>query len=225
MGRVSQVTPVTSRTVAVAPMRQTGAVPARTEPRRWTIATWLVAHAARDLGRVGATLSELSADAWALQSLTEEDAGQLAERLGATCVWQLSHHPRSRLIPSSGLGLAVLTHHRVSDSVSFVTNNHSSPWSKHRRIAHFAVVERDDHSGYTIGHAVGSPDPEHRGLPPAPLVWFRPTQVGVDDGRAVELPDGATAIGHELRRPIEHAPPAMAVTFEMPWVTDGFAGA
>jgi len=130
----------------------------------------------------------------------------------------MSFYPRSRLVPGSALGLAILSCHTIGDSVSFVTNNHSSTWSRQRRIAHFGVVRRPDHSGYTIGHAVGSPDPESMGRPPAPLVWFRPQQVGVDVASAVDLPEQATLVDVSTSAPLDAAAPLLMVTFDMPWV-------
>ena len=199
---------------------KTGPMPAETVSRTWTIASWLVA--ATDPAAVGRSLSGVDADAIALQSLREDHAERIADRLGVACAWELSFHPRSRLVPGSGIGLAVLTPHTIADSVSFVTNNHSSTWSKHRRIAQFAVVERPDHSGYTIGHAVGSPDPESMGHPPAPFVWFRPEQVGLDAGRAVEVPGQATVVETATSTPLEGSAPMLTVTFEMPWVRGDF---
>ena len=177
-------------------------MPAETVLRTWTIASWLVAPTADDPAAVGKAVQATGADAVALRSLREDDAERIADRIGATCAWELSYHPRSRLIPGSGLGLAVLSRHTIGDSVSFVTNHHPSTWSKQRRIAQFAVVSRDDHSGYTIGHSVGSPDPESTARPPAPLVWFRPEQVAVQPAHAVDLPDAAAAVVVEASTPL-----------------------
>ncbi|MDW3212558.1 MAG: hypothetical protein R8G01_01060 [Ilumatobacteraceae bacterium] len=195
-------------------------MPLETVPRTWTIASWLVPHA--DAGVVGDALAALDADAIALQSITEDDVERLADRLRVRHAWELSYYPTSRLLPGSGVGLAVLTRHAVGDSASVVANNHSSTWSRHRRIAHFVVVERSDHSGYTIGHAVGVPDPESMGAPPAPLVWFRPEQVGIDDARSVDLPAGATVAATRVTEPIAGAPKLFVVTFDMPWVQGDF---
>lgn len=191
-----------------------------TVTRTWTIGSWLVPHV--DIRIVGDTLASIEADAIALQSIRKDDIEKLADRLAIRHAWELSHHPVSRLLPGSGVGLAVLTRHSIGDSASVVTNNHSSTWSKHRRIAQFAVVDRADHSGYTIGHAVGSPDPESRGLPPSPLVWFRPAQVGIDDDRAVDVPEQATVTRTATYETVAGAPKLFTVTFEMPWVRGDF---
>lgn len=193
---------------------------AETVSRRWTIATWLVAGV--DADAIARALLPLGADAVALQSLREADAERIATRLGVEHAWERSFHPRSRLLPGSAIGLAVLSPHSIDDSVSVVTNNHTSLWSKHRRIAQFAVVNRGDASGYTVGHAVGSPDPESMGPPPAPLVWFRPQQVGIDDDRAVEVPDDATIVDTTASTPVDGSAPLLTVTFEMPWVQGDF---
>ena len=74
----------------------------------------------------------------------------------------------------------------------------------------------------TIGHAVGSPDPESMGRPPAPLVWFRPEQVAIDPARAVDLPDRATTVSIETGTALTPGSPMLLVTFEMPWVQGDF---
>lgn len=191
-----------------------------TVPRTWSIASWLVPHL--DVGVIGDSIAGLDVDAVALQSITNDDVERLADRLGVRHAWELSHHPTSRLLPGSGVGLAVLTRHAIGDSASVVTNNHSSTWSRQRRIAHFAVVERSDHSGYTIGHAVGAPDPESMGAPPAPLVWFRPEQIGIDDARSVDLPADATVIATTATEPVGDAAKLLVVTFVVPWVQGDF---
>lgn len=195
-------------------------MPMETVLRTWTVVSWLLPHD-RDAD-VAAALTGIDADAFALQSLSRDSTDGLADRLEVNSAWELSFHPRSRLLPGGGIGLAVLTRHSIADSVSVVSNNHSSTWSKHRRIAHFAVVTRRDHSGYTIGHAAGSPDPETLGHPPAPLVWFRPPQIGVDDDRAIALPDGATLVTATSTTPLVGANPMLTATFEMPWVRGDF---
>jgi hypothetical protein len=199
-------------------------MPAETVHRTWTIASWLVALTAKEPTAIGDTLLAAGdLDAVALQSVREHDAERIAGRWGATCAWELSFYPRSRLLPGSGIGLAVLSRHTIDDSVSFVTNNHTSTWSTRRRVAQFALVNRADHSGYTIGHAVGSSDPESMGRPPAPLVWFRPEQVATDPARAVDLPDQAAAVSIETTTPLTTGPPLLLATFEMPWVRGDFA--
>lgn len=217
MVRVSQVPGERKRTAIAASIGQTGPMPIETVPRTWTIASWLVPGV--DAASIGDRLAEVDADAFALQWIRKEDIERVADRLSMRHVWEVSHHPITRLFPGTGVGLAVLTPHAIGDSASIVTNNHSSAWSRQRRIAHFAVVERADHSGYTIGHAVGSPDPVSMpGAPPAPMVWFRPAQVGVDPDRAVDLPEDATTTEIAVRRPVADEQPLLAVTFEMPWV-------
>lgn len=188
-------------------------------PRTWTLASWLVTGA--DPDAVGDALADVEADAFALQRLRKSDIERVADRLSIRHAWELSYHPMSRLLPGSGVGLAILTPHSIGDSVSVVTNNHSSTWSRRRRIAHFATVERADHSGYTIGHALSSPDPELiGGSPPSPLVWFQPAQIAVDPSRAIVLPDGATNVTTDLQTPIAGSEQLLTVTFEYDWDQD-----
>lgn len=192
-----------------------------TVARSWRIASWLITRAG-DVSSVVDALDHDDLDAVALQSVGESDARRIAEDLDLYWAWELSHHPSSRLIPGSGVGSVVMTPHRLSRSSSVVTSEHPSRWSKQRRIAQFATVERHDHSGYTIGHAVAVTDPDPGLDPVFPMVWFRPMQVGVDDARAVELPAGATVVRTETTEPVEGLAPLFTVTFELPWVTGDF---
>ena len=190
--------------------------------RRWTIATWLVGSAAGETEAVVRALESVGADAIALQSLGERDLEQIAAALGFTHAWELSHYPRSRLFPGSGVGLAVITPHRVTGSHASVSNEHRSTWSPKRRIEHVAVVERPDHSAYAIAHSVGPTVEVASPSGPVPTVIIRPEQVGVDPGRAVELPEHATPVGDEVVRPVAGAAELQVVTFEMPWVQGDF---
>ena len=193
-------------------------MPAQSIERSWTVVTWLVAHGRSDLDAVVGALRRVEADAIALQSLEESDVEHIADALGVRSAWELSYHPVSRLIPGSGIGLAVLSPHAIDVSQHVVINEHHSTWSKHRRIAQFAVVDRADHSSYAIGHAVGTVAAGAMPGVSAPLVMIRPEQVEHDPGRAVEVPSGATVTNTEVVRPIGNAEPMLTVTFEMPWV-------
>ena len=199
-------------------MRQTGEMPSETIQRRWTVTSWLVAHGDADLDRLIAALRGVDADAHALQSLEESDVERIADALDMQHAWEMSHHPTSRLFPGSAVGLAILSPHRIAGSSSTVVNDHSSLWSTRRRIAQWATVARDDHSAYTIGHAVGSVLGGVYPTTGAPLIEIRPEQVDHDADRAIGLPKGATTIESATSRPIERVAPMLAATFEMPWV-------
>jgi hypothetical protein len=192
-------------------------MPLRSVPRTWTIVSWLLARGT-DVDATGDALWSREADVIALQSVREADVRRVAERLDTVYAWELSHHPRSRLRPGGGVGLAVLTPHRLSRSSSVVTNDHRSPWSRERRIAQIVTVERSDHSGYSVGHALTAADPDRLRYGTYPLVWVRPTQIGIDPARAVELPDGATVVHTETASPIEGVEPMLSLTFDLPWV-------
>lgn len=183
--------------------------------------SWLLAQVT-DIGATGAALESREADVIALQSVREADVRRVAERLDTVYAWELSHRPRRRLLPGGGIGLAVLTPHRLGRSSSMVTNDHRSPWSKERRIAQIVTVERADHSGYSIGHAQTAADPDPLRYGPHPLVWVRPTEIGIDPARAVELPEGATVVHTETASPIEGMAPMLSLTFDLPWVEGDF---
>jgi hypothetical protein len=190
--------------------------------RRWTIATWLVAGAKPPPDGAVAALAHVDADAIALQSVGKRDVDEVAAALGMHCTWACSHYPRTRLFPGSAVGLAVLTPHRISFSDRHVVTGGRSAWSRSRRIAQNATVERSDHSAYTISHAaervVGPATPSGA----APSIIIRPPQVGVDDKRAIELPTGASMVTSVASTPIERAAAMLVVTFEMPWVQGDF---
>lgn len=183
--------------------------------------SWLLAGVT-DIDATGDALESREADVFALQSVREADVRRVAERLDTVYAWELSHHPRSRLRPGGGIGLAVLTPHRLGRSSSMVTNDHRSLWSKERRIAQIVTVERADHSGYSVGHALTAADPDPLTYETYPLVWVRPTQIGIDPARAVELPDGATVVHAEAASPIEGVEPMLSLRFDLPWLESDF---
>ena len=171
-------------------MRQNTLMPIETVLRRWTVATWLLAGV-DDFESVAHALEPLAADAIALQSLHERDADTIAAALGMQMAWEVSHYPRSRILVGTSVGLAVLTPHRVSASHATVTSSTSTLWSTKRRIAQCCTVERHDHTAYMIVHAVG---PTHGVTTDGggfPLVRMVPEQVGIDETRAIELPQDA----------------------------------
>ena len=196
-------------------------MPAETVQRRWTVTTWLLAGV-DDFEAVVHALEPLTADAIALQSVHERDADTVAAALGMQMAWDVSHYPRSRLVLGSSVGLAVLTPHRVSATHTTVTSATSSLWSTSRRIAQFCTVERHDHTGYTIVHAVG---PTHGAVVDAggfPLVRMTPEQVGVDETRAIELPAAASGASSTVSQPIDGANRLQATSFALPWVQGDF---
>lgn len=193
-----------------------------TVPRRWTIATWLVPHAGDDTEAIVRALDASAADAIALQSVRERSLVEIGAALGMHHSWELSHHPRSRLLPGSAVGLAVLSPHHVTDSHSTVTNEHRSTWSTKRRIVQTALVERADHSASAIRHALGPVRSDHAPHGGMPMVRIRPEQVGVDASRAVELPPGSETIAAETSRPVADGAHLLSVTFELPWVQGDF---
>lgn len=182
--------------------------------------TWLVAGH-RGSEALATALDGLGADAIAVQSICEDDAGDVAAALGLHRAWARSHYPRSRLL-GGAVGLAVLSPHRITSSTDVVVSEHSSTWSSKRRIAQIATIERADHSGYRVSHTV-APTRVVAPVGGAPVVTILPAQVGVDDARAVELPESATRIASQTSHPIAGVAPLLAVTFEMPWVHGDFA--
>ncbi|MEO6652713.1 MAG: hypothetical protein ABIP17_08675 [Ilumatobacteraceae bacterium] len=186
------------------------------------MSTWLVAHGRRDLDAVAEALRSVDHDAVALQSLERSDVEHLADALGMHHEWEASHHPRSRLLVGSAVGLAILSPHRIDGSTSTVINEHASLWSTERRIAQVATVTRSDHSAYSIGHALGAVPTDAVPSHAAPFVEIRPEQVDHDAQRAIGLPTGATTVETTTSRPIDHVAALLTVTFDMPWVQGDF---
>ena len=202
-------------------MGQNALMTTDTVQRRWCLATWLLSGV-DDFEAVTHALDPLSADAIALQSVHERDADTVAAALGMQLAWEVSHYRRSRIVPGSSVGLAVLTPHRVTASRATVTSATSSLWSTGRRIAQLCTVERHDHTGYTVVHAVG---PTHGAvLDPGrlPVIRVTPEQVGIAPERAIELPPEAGEETSTVTRPIEGANPLQATTFVSAWPRGGF---
>ncbi len=185
------------------------------------MATWLVAGGHDRIEEIAHALDATGADAIALQSVRRHDAEQIAAALGHQLAWALSHHPRSRLIPRSGVGLAMLTSHRITASADGVSNDHPSTWSARRRIWQTVAVERHDHSAYSFGHAVGATERVDASAGP-PAVLIVPEQVGVEASHAIRLPDGAALVDHMTTRPLDALAPLLVATFEMAWVRGDF---
>jgi hypothetical protein len=211
-------------------MVQTGDVVGQSVSCRWTVASWLLAREGRDVDAVVRALTTVEADAVAVQSVRAREATAIATHLDLHHVWAKSHHPRSPLIPRSALGLAIMSPHRITGALQSVVGEHTSIWSTKRRIVQIATVQRtSDHTAYSFGHSLapvdvfdgaGSAAPGS-----APLVVIRPARIGVDDARAIEVPDTAAVSSVEVRRPIPTAEPLLVTAFEMPWVEGGFASA
>jgi hypothetical protein len=199
-------------------MLQTVGMAMTTVNRRWTVVTWMLARAEWATDSVTAALAATGPDAVALQSVGEEQIAEIAAALGMQHAWARSHHPRSRLIPGSAVGLAVLSPHRISNPRDHVIGEMRSLWSSKRRIAQTAVIERADHSAYTIAHAAERLDDAAVPTGAAPIIRIRPPQVGVDHHRGLEVPVGATTLVVSTTTPIDGLAAMQMVRFEMPWV-------
>ena len=197
-------------------------MPIDTVPRRWTLATWLVAGHGGQVETIDRAITDVSADAVLLQSIRQSEVEQLAASLGFHHVWALSHYPRSRLIRGSGVGLAVLSPHRIVEAFDVVVGEHRSSWSKQRRIAQTATVARDDHSGYQFGHAVAPVTVFGSQPNAAPAVRVHPARIDSDPALAVELPDAASVVSLAVAHPIADAAALLSLTYEMPWVQGDF---
>lgn len=194
----------------------------RTVSRTWTISTWLVAHAIAEFDAVIRGLKVTESDIIALQSLRESHANAIATELEMDVDWEISHHPQSRLIPGRAVGLAVLSPHGVPMSRGDVISDRTSLWSKDRRIAQTALVERADHSGYLIVHGVGVPADFPVPSRAAPVIRLVPERIDQAPVEAVVLPEGATMTSQRPITPVNQASRILTTTFEMDWVQGDF---
>jgi hypothetical protein len=192
-----------------------------TVTQRWTIATWLVSgidHADRIAAPFGVASGHERCDAIALQSVRHAVADAVATELSMQCTWALSHYPKSPLFRSHGVGLAMLTPHRIRSTHDQVVSKKTSTWSNDRRIAQQVLLERDDHSAYAIVHAVPPIGLDVAFPGNAPTVVLRPVQVGIDVAGAVRLPDQARLVSSDTSTPESDRQPLLRVSFEQEWV-------
>lgn len=196
-------------------------MPAETVTRRWTVATWLVAGAGDHLDAVANALRSVRADAVALQSIRRDDADAVARALEQRVEWELSHYPNTPLFQRSGVGLCVISPHRLADS-RVVPTERRSRWSRRRRIVQSVTVLRSDHSEYRIVHRVGPVGVLGGEDDAGNSITITPEQVGVDAVRAIGIPDAATLVAAQVERPIATVAPLQSTTFEMPWVQGDF---
>lgn len=203
-------------------MHQTVNMPMQSVSRRWTVASWLLARHDDRLDAIADAVRAVGADVFAAQSIGEAEAERLAGSLGFRHTWSISHHPHSRLLPGSGVGLAVMTPHAITSAIDTVVSESSSLWSTHRRIAQAVLVDRADHSGYVIAHAVADANTMPSPSPGAPMVRVHPARVSMDPDHAIELPDTCTDVVTSSSKPVEGMEPMVAAGFDMLWVKGDF---
>lgn len=209
-------------TTVRAVMHQTVAMPMQSVSRRWTVASWLLARHDDRLDAISDAVRAVGADAFVAQSIGEGEAERLAGSLGFHRTWAISHHPHSRLLPGSGVGLAVMTPHEITSAIDTVISESSSLWSTHRRIAQAVLVDRADHSGYVIAHAVAEAGTVPSPSPGAPMVRVHPARVATDPDHAIELPDTCTDVAISSSTPVEGMEPMVVASFDMLWVQGDF---
>jgi hypothetical protein len=191
--------------------------------RVWTVASWHLGAAADATDAVTDALDAIECDNVAIQWIRSRQARAIADRLDLPYAWARSHHPTSRLIPGSAVGLAVLTPHRIARSAERPVGEHTSLWSSQRRVMQIVTVSRSDRTSYTLCH--GTAALPARGVDvangPPVLVVGEPSGPGLRS--PIALPNGATSVSTEHRTPNEGANPLVVASFEMTWVEGGFA--
>lgn len=195
----------------------------RSVSRTWTVASWCLGAAWQASDVPIDTLDGFDCDIVAIQWIRSRRARTIADRLDLPYAWARSHHPRSRLIPGSAVGLAVLTPHRISISVDGAIGEPASLWSPDRRAMQAVTVARSDQTSYTICHGTAALGPEvtDSANGPPTLVVGEPSGPGLRT--PIDLPDGARMVSTEHHTPIEGVSPLVVASFEMTWVEDGFA--
>ncbi len=116
--------------------------------RRWTVTTWNLQGAKGvDVASVAAVIAERAPDVVVLQEIRHRDATRLAASSGMEVGWSLKHFPTTSLLPWRAEGMAILTPHRLGVvSCEQISTDRRRRWNWRRRIAQWAVVERDDRS-------------------------------------------------------------------------------
>ncbi len=124
----------------------------------WTVLTWNV-HGAepKDLDLAAAVIDAEQADVVLLQEARRPQAERLAATLGMRHVWNEKHNPLRPLLPGRAEGAAILSPHRIEQAGHRRVSDAASLRSYRRRIAQWAVVERDDHSAYRVFNVHLSP--------------------------------------------------------------------
>lgn len=186
--------------------------------------SWRVAAAQADPPEMSDPLEHLDADVIALQSVRSRVTRRTAEALDYHHAWVPSHHPRSRLLPGSAVGLAILTPHRITLASETVIGHEHSLWSPRRRIAQTVTVMRADRSAYAISHrSSDEPGPAFgQAVGSAPLVVVQPGGPDRFHEPTITVPDGAVVTDSTVTSPLADTAPLVCTRFDMTWAAGGF---
>lgn len=196
---------------------------ARSVNRTWAVVSWRLGTAGHDTDAAVDALDPLDVDVVALQWVRAREVRAIANHLDLPYVWARSHHPVSRLVPGSAIGVAVMTPHRIVSSTARPIGDETSLWSSRRRVMQAVGVTRKDHTGFTIVHGSGPlPSDADRAASGAPAILVDGA-TGPGMRPQVGVPDGATLLSSDHRRPIDGAAQLVVTRFEMTWVEGGFA--
>jgi endonuclease/exonuclease/phosphatase family metal-dependent hydrolase len=111
----------------------------------WRVLTWNILGSHRpNLDVIAEVISAYKPDIVALQEVQRHQAGGLARRLGWPVLWTRKHYPYTPLLWRRAEGLAMLTRHSLSETVTASISPGVSTWIYLHRVAMAATVHRND---------------------------------------------------------------------------------
>ncbi len=109
----------------------------------WRVLTWNILGSRRpNLEVIAEVISAYAPDIVALQEVQRHQAGGLARRLGWPVLWTRKHYPYTPLLWRRAEGLAMLTRHSLTDTVTASISPGVSTWIYLHRVAMAATVHR-----------------------------------------------------------------------------------
>jgi endonuclease/exonuclease/phosphatase family metal-dependent hydrolase len=111
----------------------------------WRVLTWniLGSHNPK-LDDITEVIAGCSPDVVTVQEVQRHQASGLARRLGWRVLWTRKHYPYSPLVWWRAEGLAMMTPHHFSETISASISPGVSTWIYRHRVAMAATVTRDD---------------------------------------------------------------------------------
>lgn len=113
----------------------------------WRVLTWNILGSRRpDISALTEVISDLIPDVVAVQEIQKRQAKLLAAALGWHALWTRKHYPYTPLIWWRAEGLALLTPHGLSETVTASISPGVSTWTYRHRVAMAATVRRGTES-------------------------------------------------------------------------------
>jgi endonuclease/exonuclease/phosphatase family metal-dependent hydrolase len=130
----------------------------KTTGREWTVLTWNIQGTKRtNAERLAEVIASESPDVVVLQEVRKPQARSLAEQLSMAHCWAEKHNPFWPFCRGWAEGAAILSPHQMTSIDHAQVSDESSKRSYRRRIVQWAIVNRDDASGYRVYNTHLSP--------------------------------------------------------------------